>query len=139
MLIIKQQPKKEPITIKHKLKGAEISLTIRPYDEDEIAAIREKNTTYQFAKDPETQLLQRVKIVDFKTLGEDVMDHLVVSFSGVGSAKDAPLEVTRENKLLLADIDPGKGEKAILEVMYETARSLSSVVKAEAEAEIKNS
>lgn len=139
MLIIKEQPKKEPITIKHVLRGAEISLTIRPWDEKEIAPIRKKHTTYTFAKDPDTLQMVRVPMINMRALGEDVIDHLLVSFSGAGKTKDEPLEVTRENKLLLGSVEPLEGEEKIGDVVFRISNKLAASIEAENEAEIKNS
>src|SRR5574337_232885 len=128
MLIIKQKEKSEPVTVTHTLCGKTISLTVRPWDEDEIDALRKKNTIYEFAPHPATGMLQRVPVPDYNALGEDLIDHLLVSFSGVGSAKDKPLEVTRENKLLLARLEPHKGEQSVQKKVLETAHSLEAAV-----------
>lgn len=139
MLIIKKHEKSAPATFTHVFRGKPITLTVRPLDKDEIRKIQKKHTSYEFAHSPKTGKLERVAIVDEVGLGKDVMDHLLIGFGGFGMSQDKPLEVTRENKLLIVNLEPDDGEPPLHEIIQKKAQELAEIVKAEAEEDAKNS
>jgi hypothetical protein len=131
MLIIKRKEKSEPATFMHRFRGREIELTVAPYDSDEIRRLQKKHTTYVFGERPKSRQLERVPVVDNEAFGRDLIDTLLVSFAGVGESADKPLEVTRENKLLLCGLEPDPGEPSLLEVIQERAKALAAAIDVE--------
>jgi hypothetical protein len=82
--------------------------------------------------------LERVPILDNVAFGKDLMDHLLVGFTGFGLSADSPLEVTRENKLLIVNLEAGEGEPPLHEVIQQKAQELAEIVEVEAKEETKN-
>lgn len=140
MLIIKKREKAEPATFTHLFRGEEITLTVRPFDADEVQKILKKHTRYVMAVHPETKQAVRIPESNNKAIGEDVIDYLLVDFSGIGSSQDQPLEVTRENKLIVAGLkeDGPDGPVFLSEVIQKKAQELSEAVEVEAKEDAKN-
>jgi len=138
MLIIKKREKSAPATFTHAFRGSEITLTVRPLDSAEVQKLLKKHTTYVFGKAEKTSPLERVPVVDNAEFGKDLIDHLLVGFTGFGMSADEPLEVTRENKLLIISLEPGTGEEPLHEVIQNKARELAELIAAEAKEETKN-
>ena len=139
MLVIRKKEKSDPVTFTQPFRGHDITLTVRPYDKDEIRKLEKKHTTFVFGVNPKTKQLERVPIVNAEEFGKDIIDYLVVDFSGVGMSPEQPLEVTRENKLQLLSLEPDEGEDTLSEVVQRKARELSEVIAVEEKERIKNS
>jgi hypothetical protein len=138
MIIIKKHEKSDPATFTHTFRGQEITLTVRPLDSAEVQKLLKKHTTYVFGKADKVSPLERVPVTDSVALGKDLMDHLLVGFTGFGTDADTPLPVTRENKLLIVNLEPGEGEKPLHEVIQDKARELAAIVEAEEKEQAKN-
>jgi hypothetical protein len=141
MLIIKKREKSEPAKFTHTFRGQEISLTVRPYDQAEIQEIIKKHTIFIVAVHPETKKLDRIAVTDDNAVGEDVVDRLLMDFTGFGSAPSEPLPVTRENKILIASLKEkvaGKEPVYFSQVIQEKAQELAEIFEVEEKALTKN-
>ncbi len=138
-MLIVSDSNKEPVRVPVMVRGTTIEITIRPWDEDEIDNLRAKNRRHDFALNTETQRMERVESQNIEALGEDILDHLIVDFSGVGSSKDKPWPVDRKHKLKLASIPVFKDEIPLWKAIQEKAKDLATAIKIEKEVEIKNS
>ncbi len=139
MLVIKKKEKSDPVTFTQPFRGHNITLTVRPYDKNEVRKLEKKHTTFVFGVNPRTKQLERVPIMNAEEFGKDIIDYLVVDFSGVGLSPEQPLEVTRENKLLLLSLEAGEGEDSLSDAVQRKARELSEVVEVEEKERTKNS
>lgn len=142
MLIIKKREKAEPATFSYNFRGNEITLTVRPLDADEMQKIVRKHTKYIIGVHPTTKQAVRIPEMDNGVIGRDVIDHLLVSFSGIGTSVDSPLEVTRENKILVASLklDESNEDRGHLsDVIQQKAQELAEAVEIETAAQEKNS
>jgi len=143
MLIIKKRDKSEPATFTYPFREQEITLTVRPLD-DEIQKIIKKHTRYVMGVHPDTKEAVRIAEVNNRGVGEDVIAHLLVDFSGLGLTPDEPLEVTRENKLLIAGLKVEEGENGgrpvyLSDIIQAKAKELAAVVEFEEKEQAKNS
>lgn len=148
MLIIKKREKSEkaePATFPVTIQGKEVTLTVRPYDQEEIAKILKKYTRYVVELHPKTKQPVRIPFRspdDETKIGEDVIDYLLADFSGIGESETCPLEVTRENKLIVAVQEVGKNDDGevihVSDIIQEKAKELSAIVKREEKAVEKN-
>lgn len=142
MLIIKKREKAEPATFSYNFRGNEITLTVRPLDADEMQKIVRKHTKYIIGVHPTTKQAVRIPEMDNGVIGRDVIDHLLVSFSGIGTSVDSPLEVTRENKILVASLkldESNEDSGHLSDVIQQKAQELAEAVEIETAAQEKNS
>jgi hypothetical protein len=141
MLIIKKRDKAEPATFPCNIQGKEVTLTVRPLDLDEIRKIVKKHTKYVVAVHPETKQAVRIPEQDNQSVGKDVIDYLLVGFDGFGSSDGQPMEVTLENKLMVASLKVEEGEDGpvyLSEIIQNKAKELSAAIEIEVKEQEKN-
>lgn len=137
-LILREE--KEGVWINHNYRGKKIRLKIRPADTDRTDELLAKHTTYNHVKDPDNpRQMLKVPEVNGKALFEDMTDYYLEDFQGIGYEKNRPLEVSRKNKLLVANLSPLNNEQSLWDFIKETANRLRTLSDEEAETQIKNS
>lgn len=132
--------KKEGVWVDHTYRGADIRLKIRPADTEKTDELLAKHTAHNLVKDPDNpRQMLKVTEVNGKALFEDMADHYLEDFQGIGYEKDMPLEVNRKNKLLVANLAPLNNEQSLWNFIKETANRLRTLSDDEAKRQIKNS
>jgi len=143
MFIIKKRDKSAPATFTIPFRGKEITLTVRPSDPDEIQKIIKKNTKYIMGIHPKSKQAVRIGELDNTALGQDGMDYLLVGFTGFIGEDGKVLDVTRENKLLIANLETGEekdGEPVkMADIIHQKSQELAKVEAVEEKEETKNS
>lgn len=142
MLIIKKREKAEETTFTQDFRGNEITLTVRPFDTEEIQKITRKHTKYIVVVHPTTKQAVRVAETDNSGIGKDIIDYLLVSFSGIGTSASTPLEVTRENKIIVASLALNANDEEgghLMDIIQRKSQELSEAVEIETAEQEKNS
>jgi len=130
----------DPVKLRVSYRGANLDLMIRPLDALVLEACREKARSFHWAENPKTQKQELGSVVDQKTYDLALFDHVVASFSGVGSSKDRPWPVDAKHKSLLVYLAPGPDDPLPLwDVLCKAAAELARSRYEELEAELKNS
>lgn len=144
MLIVPEQPENfyAPVKITLTYRGKPISISIRPLDGEKEIEIGDASQVFEALINPETKRLERVGHLDKHAYFENLADHVVADFSGVGGSKKEPWPVDRKHKVMLLSITPRKGEAPIWSQVREKAVALAASLYAKmaetAEAEEKN-
>lgn len=110
-----------------RFRGETIRLKIRPLTGEVLERIRKKHRKITRERDPQTRQLVKVETFDDEAITADLADYVLEDFEGIGEAPDKPLEVTKENKLLVMDIPSLDGEISIADFVFEKARELAAV------------
>lgn len=129
MLIIPEKPENfyEPVKVVITYRGKDLTLMLRPYDNDAEAEWQKKATKVEALKDPDTGVLKRVEYVDKVVEFGEMADHVIASFSGIGNSKDRPWPVDKEHKVKLLSITRGpKDKKHIVTLVADAAKALAA-------------
>ena len=111
-----------PLTVR----GERIELKIRPLDAELTRKIRRKHRTVKKERDPQTRQLVTVEVYDEEAIAEEMIDHVLEDFRGIGDENGNPLEPTLENKRRVIDIPPVGDEVAIAEFCFQKAAELAA-------------
>lgn len=137
MLVLRKDS--EGVWVQFRIRGEKIELKIRPLSVETSTAIRKKHKKIDYVKDPQTKQMVKTEIINDDAILEDMIDHVLEDFKGIGIAPGEPLPVTRENKKRVVFIPQAPGDQPILDFILEQANELAVLQKNEIEAEIKNS
>src|SRR5512139_2631510 len=94
------------VWVKTVYRGAEIELEVNPANPEYFDRIRKKHTKYSFVKDPDTKQMVKIPETDNEAVANDMAEYLIKSFRGIGYTPDEPLDVTRDNKIMVAFMAP---------------------------------
>lgn len=136
MLVIRST--EEGSWFEFKTRGAAIKLKLRPTDANVINDIRKRHKRTEFVRDPDTRKMVKVEVFDEEAITEDLIDHVLMEFEGIGDETGRPLEPTTENKRKIMNIPPASGEQLIVDFVFEKAREIAAVSRDEVESQIKN-
>ena len=122
-----------------KTRGETIRLKIRVTDADVIAGLRKSHRRTEFARDTDTRKMVKVEVFDEDAITEALIDHVLMSFEGIGDEAGTLLSVTIENKKKVMNIPPAQGEQSIVDFVFENAREIAAAGQEDIEKQIKNS
>jgi hypothetical protein len=129
----------DPVWFDFETRGAKIRLAIRPADAEFIQGIREKHKRTEYVKDPDTRRMVKVDTYREDKILDELTDHLIADFEGIGDENGNPLPVTLENKKRIMNIPPIAGEQSIVDFVFEKAKEIAVVAVDAVNNEIKNS
>jgi hypothetical protein len=118
-----------PVTFTHIFRGRPITLTVRPMSGPEILAFRKQYILNSTLNYPNTESVNVDPNLNNVGYGEDLIDHMLVGFTGFGLLSDKPLAVTRANKLLVVSLEPAEGEKSLVQVLFDKQIELAAARK----------
>lgn len=128
----------EGIWVRHKVRGTEIELKIRPFTNEDGERIRKKHKRPEYVRDNQTRQMVKIEIVADDEVFEEMLDYIIEDFKGIGYSETEPLPVNKENKKKLALLPVGQGEQPLSEYIIEKAREFAVIADEEVQAEIKN-
>lgn len=123
---INKREKPRLVTFTHIFRGKPITLTIRHMSGPEILAFRKQYILNNILNHPNTDPGNEEQNLNTFGYGEDLIDHMLVGFSGFGLPSKDPLAVTRANKLLIVSLQPGEDEKTLVQVLYDKQLELAA-------------
>jgi len=137
MLILREDI--EGVWITHKIRGQEIQLKIRPLTAEIGDAIRKKHKKIEYVRDPQTRQMIKTEVINQDAVFDDLVDHVLEDFKGIGIAPDQALPVTKENKKRVIFLPTLANEQPLWDFILEKANELAVIVQEDKEKEIKNS
>ena len=139
MLILRNNEQTEGTWFDFQIKGETIRLKIRPMTAEIFQSIRERHKKIQREKDFQTGKVVKVENYNEQAISDELIDHILEDFKGIGEAPDRPLEPTLENKKRVMSLFPVEGEQSIADFVFEKARELAVLTEQEIKAQEKNS
>lgn len=126
------------IWIKHKVRGQEIELKLRPFTAEIGDSIRKKHRRSEYVRDPQSRQMVKNEVFDDEEIFEDMLDFIIEDFKGIGYSENEPLAVTKENKKKIALLPASQGEQPLSDFIIEKAKEFAVIQADEVAAEIKN-
>jgi bifunctional DNA-binding transcriptional regulator/antitoxin component of YhaV-PrlF toxin-antitoxin module len=122
-----------------KVRGEDIKLKIRPYSNEVYERIRKKYKKTVKQVDPHSRAMINADVYDEEAITDELIDYLLESFEGFGSAKNQPLEINLKNKKRVVNIPTlNDYETSISDFVFSKARELSAEVESDDEVMEKN-
>jgi len=120
------------------IRGEKVELKIRPLDAELMREIRSRHRQIKRERDPQTRQMVRVEVFDEEAISDELIDHVLEDFRGVGDDKGVSLPVNLTNKKRVLAIPPAGDEISVSEFVFQRASELAAEKVEEEEAEIKN-
>lgn len=133
MLKLKNVASSEGVWFSLTVRGVKIELKIRPMDAEYIRQVRKRHRTIRKERDPQTRQPVTIEVFDEEAINDELIDHVLEDFRGVGDEHGNPLEPTLEIKRKLMNLPPVGDEVAIADFCFQKAAELA----AECEEELK--
>jgi len=121
------------------IRGVSITLYLRPWDAEVAKRIRARRIKgFEWVVNPDTNRREKVEILDKDGFFDDMVDHIVAGFEGVGDENGTPWPVDLDHKKQLLSLAVEKGVDPIWDRVLEISKSLAFAAAEEDDALEKN-
>lgn len=108
------------------IRGAAITLYLRPWDARVAKQIRSRRIKgFEWVVNPDTNRREKAEILDNDGFFDDMVDHIIAGFEGVGDEEGRPWVVDLDHKKQLLSISVEKGVDPIWERVLEISKGLA--------------
>lgn len=108
------------------IRGESITLFLRPWDARVARQIRSRHLKgFEWVQNHDTNRREKAEILDNDGFFDDMVDHIIAGFEGVGDETGKPWPVDLEHKKELIALTVEKGAQPVWERILELSKDLA--------------